>query len=129
MTFSFPPSVKGLTRLWNLFKVNKNIKTIALAWKHWWLSDAFIVNFEQIPLLFLVFHSWIWESVAGWFYQRRSKGKDLNIMKQARAGAKLCNISLTGQTATWNKTCIEFKRYAEKDFEQLPMKCIAIFVS
>ena len=32
---------------------NENIK------KHWWRSDVFIANFEQIPHFFLVFHSWI----------------------------------------------------------------------
>ena len=89
---------------------------------HWWRSDTFIVNFELILFLFLVFHSWIWESVAGWVYQRQSNAKDLNIMKHASAGSKLCSINQTGQTATWNKTCIEFQTYAEKDFEQLSMK-------
>ena len=81
--------------------------------KHWWRSDVFIVNFEQIPHLFLVFHSWIWESVAGWVYRRRSKGRHVNITKHARAGTKLCNIDQTGQTKTWKETCIEFKKYVE----------------
>ena len=74
--------------------------------KHWWRSDVLTVNSEQIPLVFLVFDSWIWESVTGWVYQLQQKGRDVNIMKHARAGTELCNINL-------KKTCIEFKKCAE----------------
>ena len=81
--------------------------------KHRWRSDVFIVNFEQIPYLFLVFHSWIWESVAGWVYHRQSKSREVNIVKHARADTKLWNINQSCQTATWKETCIEFKKNAE----------------
>ena len=46
---------------------NGDIKT------HWRSSGVVIVNFEKIPYLFLVFHCWIWESVADCFYQQRSR--------------------------------------------------------
>ena len=59
--------------------------------KHWWRSDVFIVNFEQGPHLFLVFHSLIWESVVGWVYWRRSRSRYVNIMKHARAGTKFAS--------------------------------------
>ena len=81
--------------------------------KHWWCSDVFIVNFEQISHLFLVFHCWIWESVDGWVYRPSSKSRDVKIMTHARAGTKLCNINQRSQTTTWKETCIELKKYAE----------------
>ena len=81
--------------------------------KHWWCSDIFIINFEQTPDLFLVFHCWILESVASWVYRPRSKDREVKIIKHARAGTKLCNINQTSQTTTWKETCIEFKKYAE----------------
>ena len=68
-----PLGVKGLTTLARCEICSKLIKTSK------WRSDVFVVNFEQIPHIFLVFHSWIWESVAGLVYQRQSKG--VNIMK------------------------------------------------
>ena len=61
--------------------------------KHWWCSDAFTVNFEQIPHLFLVFHSWIWESAAGWVYRWQSKGRGVNIMKNARAATSYATLT------------------------------------
>ena len=80
----------------------------------WWRSDVFIVNFEQIPHLFLVFLSWIWENVADWVYRRRSKGRDTNIIKHAKAGTKLCNINQTGQTTTRKETWSNLKRMQSK---------------
>ena len=98
--------------------------------KHWWRSDVFIVNFEQIPHLFLVFHCWIWESVAGWVYRRpRSKGRGVKIMKHARAGTKLCNINQTSQTTTWKKPVSNLNSIQSEGFEQISIKCIEIFVS
>ena len=54
--------------------------------KHWRFSGIFIVTFEKIPHLFLVFHCWIWESVAGWVYQQRSKYRQVKITKHASKG-------------------------------------------
>ena len=62
---------------------------------------------------FLVFHSWVSGSVAGWIYQKRSKYRQLKIMKHARTRCKLCNINQTGQTTTRKETWIEFIKYAE----------------
>ena len=69
------------------------------------------MNFIPLPSPTLrhkrVFHSWIWESAAGWVYKRRSKGRYVNILKHARARTKLCNINRKGQTATWKEIYIE----------------------
>ena len=97
-----------LTKTSKLPHWHENIK------KYWWHSDVFIVNLEQIPHFFLVFHSWIWEGVTGWVYRRWSKGRHINIIKHAKVGAKLCNINQTSQTTGQTReTCIEFKKYAE----------------
>ena len=55
--------------------------------KHWHHSGLSTVNFEKIPFLFLVFHSWISGSIAGWVYQQRSKYRQVKIMKHARTDA------------------------------------------
>ena len=55
--------------------------------KHWLRSGVSIVNFENIPLLFLVYHSWISGSVAAWVYQQRSKYRQVKIIKHAGADA------------------------------------------
>ena len=89
--------------------------------KHWWRSDVFIFHFEQIPHLLLVFHYWIWESVAGWVYQRRTKGRRTNY---ARTGKKLCNINQTSQTTTWKNHVSNLKSLQSESFEQISMKCI-----
>ena len=56
--------------------------------KNWRSSGVFIVNFEKITLLFLVFHCWIWESVAGCFYQKRSKYRQVTFAKDVTTGKK-----------------------------------------
>ena len=55
--------------------------------KHWHHSGLSTVNFEKIPCFFLVFHSWILGSIAGWVYQQRSKYRQVKIMKHARTDA------------------------------------------
>ena len=77
--------------------------------EHRWRSDVFIVNFEQIPHL----NSWILDSVTGWVYRRRSKGRDINII-HARAGTKLCKTKQTGQTTTWIETWSNLKSMQSK---------------
>ena len=47
-------------------------------------SGVFNVDFEKIPYLFLVFHCWIWGSVAGCIYQQKSKYRQVKITKNAR---------------------------------------------
>ena len=54
--------------------------------KHWRSSGVFIVNFDKIPHLFLVFHCWIWESVADCVYQQWSKYWQVKIKKHAMTG-------------------------------------------
>ena len=55
--------------------------------KHWLCSDVSTANFEKIPHLFLVFHSWIWGSFAGWVYKQKSKCRQVKIMKHERTDA------------------------------------------
>ena len=50
--------------------------------KHW-CSVVFIVEFEKIPHLFLVFHCWIWGLVS---IHQRSKYRLVKITKPARTG-------------------------------------------
>ena len=54
--------------------------------KHWRSSGVFIVNFEKIPHPFLVFHYWVWESVAGCVYQQRSKYRQVKITEHGSTG-------------------------------------------
>ena len=61
----------------NLIDLERDIK------KHWCSSSVFIVNFEKIQLLFLVFHCWIWESVASCVHQQRSKYRQVKFTKHA----------------------------------------------
>ena len=69
----------------NLFKVNKKrhqnnlidtktLRNIDIS------SGVYIVNFEKILHLLLVYHSWISGSVAGWVYQQISKCRQVKIM-------------------------------------------------
>ena len=52
--------------------------------KYWRHSGVTIVNFEKIPHLFLVFHSWISGTVASWVSQQRSKYRQVKTIKHAR---------------------------------------------
>ena len=54
--------------------------------KHWPSSGIFLVNFDKIPHLFLVFHCSIWGSVAGCVYQQWSKYRHAKIVKHASTG-------------------------------------------
>ena len=55
--------------------------------KHRRHSGVSIVNFEEIPNLFLLFHSLILGSVDDWVYQQRSKYTEVKDMKHARTDA------------------------------------------
>ena len=54
--------------------------------KHWRSSGVFIVTFEKISHLSLVFPCWIWGSVADCIYQQRSKYRQVKIIKHASTG-------------------------------------------
>ena len=55
--------------------------------KHWHSSGVSIINFEKVPHLYLVFHSWISGNVAGWVYQQKLKYIQVKIIKHARTDA------------------------------------------
>ena len=65
--------------------------------KNWHHSIVSVVNFEKIPHLFLVFHSWILGSVAGWVYQQRSKYREVEIMKHAMTDTNYATKLITKQ--------------------------------
>ena len=54
---------------------------------HWPCSGVYIVKFEKILHVYLVCHSWISGSVAGWVYQQRSKYRQVKIMEHTRTYA------------------------------------------
>ena len=64
----------------NVIDMERDIK------KHWRSSGVFIINCEKTTHLFLVFHCWIWESVAGFIYRQRSKYRKVKIRKYASTG-------------------------------------------
>ena len=61
--------------------------------QHWVPSGVFVVNVDKIPHLFLLFHCWIWGSVAGYVYQQWSKCRHLKIMKCAMTGTNYAKLS------------------------------------
>ena len=100
--------------------------------KNWHHSIVSVVNFEKIPHLFLVFHSWILGSVAGWVYQQRSKYREVEIMKHAMTDtnyatklitkhvklqqekkpvSSLISMQSLGFEQTWNLLRFLFRKY------------------
>ena len=97
--------------------------------KHWPCSGVSIVNFENIPRIFLVFHSWILVSVNNWINQQRSNYRQVNLLNMQRQ-VQIMSYWPNGssQTTTWKETCIKFNKYIECRFEQKFVNFIKIFV-
>ena len=82
--------------------------------KYWHSSGVSAINFEKIPHILLVFHSWIYRSVASWVYQHRSKYRKVEIMKHARIDENQAILIKWVKIYTkWKEGCIEFIKYAE----------------
>ena len=90
--------------------------------EHWHSSGVFIVNFEKNPHLSLVFHCWIWKSVASCIYQQRPNQK---IRNHASTGTNYAKLTKQEQKKkpTLNLNCMLIV-----GFESTSTKFIEIFV-
>ena len=96
--------------------------------KHWLRSGVSIVNFEKIPHLFLVLNSWISGSYAGWVYQKRSKYRQVKIMKHARADANYAILTKRVKLQHERKPVSNLLSMQSVRFEQTFMKFTEILV-
>ena len=97
--------------------------------EHWHSSSVFIVNFEKIPHLFLVFHFWICGSVAGCVYQQRSKCRQVKVTKYASAtGTNYAILTKRVKAQHGQKPVSNLKSMQSLGFEQTSTKFIEIFV-
>ena len=115
-----------------MFKVNKkDTGTISLTWdikKHWRSSGVSTINFEKIPHLFLVFHSWISGSVSGWVYQHRSKYREVKTVKSARTDANYAILTKQVKLQHEQKPVLNLLSMQSVGLEEIFMKFIEIFV-
>ena len=81
--------------------------------KHWSSSGAFIVNFDKIPHIFLVFHCWIWGSIATCVYQQWPKYKLKKITKHVSTGKNYAILNKRVKVKHEKKFASNLKKYAE----------------
>ena len=93
--------------------------------EHWRSSAVFIVNFETMPHLFLVFHRWIWGIVASCLYQQKSKYRQVKITKHASTGT---NYAILTKVQHEKKPVTNLKIMQIVGFGQTSTKFIEIFV-
>ena len=82
--------------------------------KHWHCSGISVVNFEKIPYIFLIFHSWILEVLP------------LGFTSKDRC--KLYHINQKGQLQHEKKCVFNLKSMQSVGFEQTFTKFIDIFI-
>ena len=97
--------------------------------KHWHCTAVIVINFEKIPHLFLVFHSGISGSVPGWFYQQRSKYRQVKIMKHAKTDANYTTLTKRVKLQHEKKPVLNLISMQNVGFEHTFMKFIEIFIS
>ena len=95
--------------------------------KHWRCSGVFIVSFEKIPQLFLVFHFWICGSVAGCVYKQRSTCRHVKITKHANTGTNYAILTKRVKVKHEKKPISNLKTM-QTSFEKTSTKSIEIFV-
>ena len=93
--------------------------------KHWSSPGVFIVNFEKMPHLFLVFDCWIRGSIAGWVYQQISNCRQLKNAKHASAGTNYAILTKRVKVQHEKKSV---KSMEIVGFGQTSTKFIEIFV-
>ena len=97
--------------------------------KKLWLSiGVFIVNFEKIPHLFLVFHFWIWGSVTGCIYQQRPKYRQIKIAKHVSTGTSYVIFTKQVKVQHEKKPVSNLRSIQIAGFEETSTKFIGIFV-
>ena len=84
--------------------------------KHWRSSGVFIVNFEKVSHLFLAFYCFNLGSCCQLHLSAEIKVQTSKNYESCKHRYKLCHINQTGQSKTWNETCIKFKKYADCRF-------------
>ena len=75
--------------------------------KHWRSSGIFIVNFEKIPLFFLVFALLNLGKCFRLRLPTEIKVQTIKNYKTCKHRHKVCHINQTGQTTTLKETCFE----------------------
>ena len=76
------------------------------------------VGFEKIPLLFLVFHSWISGSDASWVYLQISKYIQVKIMKHLRSHVNYTILTKQVKLQNEKKSALNLKCMQSEGFEQ-----------
>ena len=94
--------------------------------KHWHSSSVFTDTFDKIPHLFLVLHCWIWGTVAGCFYQQRSKYRQVKITKHASTGTNYAILTKHVKVQYEKKPVSNLKSMQIVSFEQTSTKFIEI---
>ena len=85
-------------------------------------SGVSIVNFEEIPNLFLLFHSLILGNVDDWVYQQRPKYTEVKVMKYARTDANDAIFTKLVKLQHENKPVSNLISMQSAGFEQKFMK-------
>ena len=118
-----------------LLKVNnENSITRCVIWKRH-QNDLYkmttLGNIDVPPVSvyhFLVFHSWISGSVAGWVYQQKLKYREVKILKHSRADVNYLMLTKQVKLKRKNKPALNLKSIGNVGFQQTFTKFVEFFV-